>query len=64
MLGRVIDNTSCYSLNSENMLKEITVKIKLERINTQEEITVEALLDSRAIGLVMSLKFARKLLQP
>ena len=36
------------------------VKIGLERINMQEEITVEALLDSRATGLVMSSKFARK----
>jgi len=36
------------------------VKIELERIDTQEEITVEALLDSGATGLVMSLEFARK----
>ena len=36
------------------------VKIGLERIDTQEEVTVEALLDSGAIGLVMSLKFSRK----
>ena len=36
------------------------VKIGLERINMQEGITVEALLDSRATGLVMSSKFARK----
>ena len=36
------------------------MKIGLERINTQERVTVEALLDSRAIGLVMSLEFARK----
>jgi len=36
------------------------VKISLERINTQEEITVEALLDSGVIGLVMSSEFARK----
>ena len=39
-------------------LREVTVKIGLERINTQEGITVEALLDSGAIGLVMSLEFA------
>jgi len=38
----------------------VTVKIVLERINTQEGITVEALLDSGAIELVMSSKFARK----
>ena len=36
------------------------VKIGLERINMQEGITIEALLDSRATGLVMSSKFARK----
>ena len=38
----------------------MTVKIGLERVNTQEEITVEALLDSGATGLVMSSEFARK----
>jgi len=41
-------------------LREITVKIGLERIDTQEGITVEALLDSRATGLVMSSEFTRK----
>ena len=35
------------------------MKIRLERLNTQEEITVEALLDSRATGLVMSLEFEK-----
>ena len=42
------------------MLREVTVKIRLEKINMQEGVTVEALLDSGAIGLVMSLEFARK----
>ena len=42
------------------VLREVTVKIGLERIDMQEEITVEALLDSRATGLVMSSEFARK----
>ena len=42
------------------MLREVTVKIGLERIDTQEGITVEALLDSVATGLVMSSEFARK----
>ena len=41
-------------------LRKITVKIGLERIDTQEGVTVEALLDSRATGLVMSSEFARK----
>ena len=42
------------------ILREVTVKIGLERINTQEGITVEALLDSKATGLVISLEFAKK----
>ena len=41
-------------------MREVTVKIGLERIDTQEGITVEALLDSGATGLVMSLEFAKK----
>ena len=36
------------------------VKIGLERIDMQEEIMMEALLDSGAMGLVMSSEFARK----
>ena len=46
--------------NKEDLLREVTVKIGLERIDIQEGIMVEALLDSSATGLVMSLKFARK----
>ena len=38
----------------------MTVKIGLERVDIQEEVTVEALLDSGAIGLVISLEFVRK----
>jgi len=41
-------------------LREVMVKIRLKRIDTQKGITVEALLDSRATGLVMSSEFARK----
>ena len=41
-------------------MREVTVKIGLERVDTQEGITVEALLDSGATGLVMSSEFARK----
>ena len=41
-------------------MREVTVKIGLERIDMQEEITVEALLDSGATGLVMSSEFAKK----
>jgi len=41
-------------------LREVTVKIGLERIDTQEGITVEALLDSGVTELVMSSEFTRK----
>ena len=41
-------------------LREVTVKIGLERVDMQEGIMVEALLDSEATGLVMSSEFARK----
>ena len=44
----------------EKILREVTVKIGLERLDMQEGITVEALLDSRATGLVMSSEFTRK----
>jgi len=60
MLSRVVENTFTCDLNKGNLLREIMVKIGLERINTQEEITVEALLNSGAIRLVMSSEFARK----
>ena len=52
-------NIFCYDLN-KNMLKEVIVKIRLERINIQRRVIVEVLLDSRIIRLVMSLEFARK----
>ncbi len=42
------------------LLKKMTVKIGLERIDRQEGITVEILLDNRATGLVISSEFARK----
>jgi len=42
------------------MLRKVTMKIELERINTQEEITVETLLNSRATELVISLEFTKK----
>ena len=41
------------------MLREVTVKIELKRIDIQEEVTVEVLLDSSVTGLVISLKFAQ-----
>jgi len=42
------------------MLREVTVKIGLERINIQEEVTVEELLDSRAMKLIICFEFAKK----
>jgi len=60
MLARITDNTSMYDLDKEDLLREVTVKIELERIDMQEGITVEALLDSGVTGLVISLEFARK----
>ena len=42
------------------MLREVIVKIGLERIDIQEEVTVEALLDNSIMRLVMSSKFVRK----
>ena len=60
ILSKVIENISCCDLNNEKLLGEVTVKIRLERINTQEEVTVEVLLDNGAMGLVMSLEFIKK----
>ena len=42
------------------ILREVTVKIGLERIDMQEGITVEVLLDSGATRLVISSEFAKK----
>ena len=41
-------------------LREVTVKIGLERIDTQKGVTVEELLDSGVTGLVMSSEFTKK----
>jgi len=60
MLVRITDNTSIHNLDKGNLLREVTVKIGLERIDIQEGIMVEALLYSGATGLVMSSEFARK----
>ena len=60
MLVRAIGNISCYSLDNRDMLREVMVKIQLERIDTQEGVTVEAFLDSSVTGLVVSSEFARK----
>ena len=49
MLSRIVENTSIYKLDKEDLLREVTVKIGLKRISMQEGITVEALLDSGAM---------------
>ena len=41
-------------------MSKVIVKIGLERINIQKEIIVEALLDSKAIVLIMSSEFVKK----
>jgi len=60
MLSRVVDKIFCYNLNNGDMLREAMVKVGLERIDIQKGVTVEALLDSRTTGLVISPEFARK----
>ena len=60
MLARVTDNTSMYDLDKGDFLREVITKIELERINIQEGIMVEALLDSGVTGLVMSSDFTKK----
>ena len=44
----------------EELLRKVIVKIGLGRIDIQEGIMVETLLDSGATGLVMSLEFVKK----
>ena len=55
-----MDNTSCYNLDNENILRGIIVKIGLKRINTQEKLIVKVLLNSGVAELVMSSEFTRK----
>jgi len=60
ILFRIVDNTFCYDLNNRKLLRKVTVKIGLERIDTQEEVIVKVLLDSGATRLVISSEFVRK----
>jgi len=46
-----MENTFCYSLN-EDVLREMITMIKLERVDIKEEIIVEALLNSKIIGVM------------
>ena len=54
-----MDNTSCCNLDNRDMLREVIVIIRLERIDMQERVTVEALLDSSATEIVISSEFTR-----
>jgi len=38
-----MENKFCYNLDNGNMLREVIVNIVLERIDTQQGVTVEAL---------------------
>jgi len=58
MLSRIIENISCCNLNNRDVLRKVIVNIGLEMIDTQEGVTIEMLLDSRVIGLVISSEFA------
>ena len=60
MLSKIVENISGCNLNNREILREVIVKIGLERINTQERVTVKALLDSGATELVISSEFVRK----
>ena len=44
----------------KKLLRKVIVKIGLDRIDKQEEITVEVLFDSKTAGLVLSSEFTRK----
>jgi len=59
MLSKAVNNTPCCNLDNEDILREITVKIGLKRIDTQE-VTVKVLLYSGTMELVMSSESARK----
>ena len=54
-----MNNISRYNSNRD-LLREVIVKIGLERISTQERVIVEILLNSSAIELDISLEFVRK----
>ena len=48
-----MDNTFYYDLNNGKLLREVIVKIGLERIRIQKGVTVKALLNSGAMRVVM-----------
>ena len=44
MLSKVIGKILCYNLDNEDILREVIVKIGLEKIDMQEGVIVEALI--------------------
>ena len=54
------ENSSKSIEKKEKLLREVTVKIKLKQKEDDEEIVVEALLDSSVTELVMRSEFTRK----
>jgi len=46
--------------DEEEVLREITVKIRLERINTYKRIIVKVLLDNKITDLVISSEFVKR----
>ena len=44
MLSKVIEKILCYNLDNEDILREVIVKIGLEKIDMQEGVIVEALI--------------------
>jgi len=57
---RIKKETEVRKAEGKKLLREVMVKIGLERIDMQEGIIVEVLLDSGATRLVISSKFAKK----
>ena len=60
MFSKVMDNKSCYNLDNEDILREVTIKIMLKRSDIQKRVTAEVLLNSEVVRLVMSLEFTKK----
>ena len=55
-----MENIPYYNLDNENILREVTVKKGLEKIDIQKEVTLEVLLYSSVTGLAISSEFASK----
>jgi len=62
----ILNKLNSSSINTDGkekkkkLLREVMVKIELKQEDDEDRITIEALLDSSMIELVMSLEFVRK----